>query len=95
MQLGSACVNLISGVESVYRWKDGEGISVFLMPSGYTGDPAAYDGRERGFRVSVLFSVDGRKPPHDRARLVGHREARPAASVINPYELHLRSCSIP
>jgi gluconolactonase len=32
----------------VYRWKDGAGISVFLEPSGYTGDPAAYDGRERG-----------------------------------------------
>jgi gluconolactonase len=32
----------------VYRWQDGKGITVFLEPSGYTGDPAAYDGRERG-----------------------------------------------
>lgn len=32
----------------VYRWQDGSGVSVFLEPSGYTGDPAAYDGRERG-----------------------------------------------
>lgn len=30
----------------VYRWKDGEGVSVFLEPSGFTGD--AYLGRERG-----------------------------------------------
>lgn len=30
----------------VYRWKDGEGISVFLEPSGFTG--SQYNGRERG-----------------------------------------------
>jgi gluconolactonase len=30
----------------VYRWKDGEGISVFLEPSGFTG--TQYNGRERG-----------------------------------------------
>ncbi len=30
----------------VYRWKDGEGISVFLEPSGFTGE--VYNGRERG-----------------------------------------------
>jgi gluconolactonase len=30
----------------VYRWKDGEGISVFLEPSGFTGEK--YEGRERG-----------------------------------------------
>lgn len=30
----------------VYRWKDGAGITVFLEPSGFTGD--AYNGRERG-----------------------------------------------
>ena len=30
----------------VYRWKDGEGISVFLEPSGFTG--SVYHGRERG-----------------------------------------------
>jgi len=30
----------------VYRWKDGEGISVFLEPSGFTG--TEYNGRERG-----------------------------------------------
>lgn len=30
----------------VYRWKDGEGISVFLEPSGFTG--TVYNGRERG-----------------------------------------------
>lgn len=30
----------------VYRWKDGAGISVFLEPSGYTGNQ--YNGRERG-----------------------------------------------
>lgn len=30
----------------VYRWKDGEGISVFLAPSGFTG--TQYNGRERG-----------------------------------------------
>lgn len=30
----------------VYRWQEGEGISVFLEPSGFTG--AIYHGRERG-----------------------------------------------
>ncbi|MBI2496652.1 MAG: SMP-30/gluconolactonase/LRE family protein, partial [Opitutae bacterium] len=30
----------------VYRWKEGEGISVFLDPSGFTG--TVYHGRERG-----------------------------------------------
>ncbi len=30
----------------VYRWKDGEGISVYLEPSGFTG--SQYNGRERG-----------------------------------------------
>lgn len=30
----------------VYRWKDGEGISVYLEPSGFTG--TEYNGRERG-----------------------------------------------
>lgn len=30
----------------VYRWKDGEGITVFLEPSGFTG--TQYNGRERG-----------------------------------------------
>ncbi len=38
----------------VYRWKAGAGISVFLQPSGYTGEPAAYDGRERGSNGLVL-----------------------------------------
>jgi len=30
----------------VYRWKDGEGITVYLEPSGYTGNES--NGRERG-----------------------------------------------
>ncbi len=30
----------------VYRWKEGEGVSVFLEPSGFTG--SVYHGRERG-----------------------------------------------
>lgn len=31
-----------------YRWREGQGVDVFLNPSGYTGAPEAYDGRERG-----------------------------------------------
>jgi gluconolactonase len=30
----------------VYRWKDGDGITIFLEPSGFTG--SQYNGRERG-----------------------------------------------
>ena len=30
----------------IYRWKDGDGISIFLEPSGFTG--TVYNGRERG-----------------------------------------------
>lgn len=33
---------------TVYRWRDGQGVDIYLKPSGYTGDPAAYDGKERG-----------------------------------------------
>jgi gluconolactonase len=43
----------------VYRWQDGAGVSVFLEPSGYTGDPAAYDGRERGSN-GLMLDRDGR-----------------------------------
>lgn len=32
----------------IYRWREGQGIDILVNPSGYTGDPAAYDGRERG-----------------------------------------------
>src|SRR5690606_9326450 len=41
----------------VYRWKDGEGVSVFLTPSGFTGD--FYDGRERGSN-GLTLDADGR-----------------------------------
>jgi gluconolactonase len=40
----------------VYRWKDGEGISVFLEPSGFTG--AQYNGRERGSNGLTLDAQD-------------------------------------
>lgn len=38
----------------VYQWKEGGAVSVFLQPSGYTGDPAAYDGREPGSNGLIL-----------------------------------------
>lgn len=31
-----------------YRWREGQGIDILLQPSGYTGKPEEYDGRERG-----------------------------------------------
>jgi gluconolactonase len=40
----------------VYRWKDGEGISVFLEPSGFTG--RQYNGRERGSNGLTLDAQD-------------------------------------
>ena len=40
----------------VYRWKDGEGISVFLEPSGFTG--TVYNGRERGSNGLTLDRQD-------------------------------------
>ena len=40
----------------VYRWKEGEGISVFLEPSGFTG--TAYNGRERGSNGLTLDRQD-------------------------------------
>jgi len=41
----------------VYRWKEGEGISVFLEPSGFTGEK--YEGRERGSN-GLEFDREGR-----------------------------------
>jgi len=38
-----------------YRWREGRGIDIFLQPSGYTGRPEDYDGRERG---SNGFALD-------------------------------------
>lgn len=40
----------------VYRWKDGEGISVFIEPSGFTG--RQYNGRERGSNGLTLDAQD-------------------------------------
>jgi len=40
----------------VYRWKEGEGISVFLEPSGFTG--TVYNGRERGSNGLTLDRQD-------------------------------------
>lgn len=41
----------------VYRWRHGAGVSVFLEPSGFTGE--FYDGRERGSNGLVL-DAEGR-----------------------------------
>ncbi len=41
----------------VYRWQDGDGISVFLEPSGFTG--TVYHGRERGSN-GLTFDRQGR-----------------------------------
>jgi gluconolactonase len=43
----------------VYRWQDGPGVSIFLEPSGYTGRPEDYDGRERGSN-GLTLDRDGR-----------------------------------
>jgi gluconolactonase len=53
----------------VYRWKDGEGISVFLTPSGFTG--TTYHGRERGSNGLTLDR-------HGRLVLCQHGDRRVA-----------------
>lgn len=53
----------------VYRWKDGEGISVFLEPSGFTG--TQYNGRERGSNGLTL-------DPQNRLTLCQHGDRRVA-----------------
>lgn len=40
-----------------YRWREGQGIDIFLNPSGFTGD--AYDGRERGSN-GLATDLEGR-----------------------------------
>ena len=57
----------------VYRWADGEGVSVFLTPSGFTGEH--YDGRERG---SNGLTLDG----EGRLVLAQHGDRRIAR--LNP-----------
>lgn len=63
---------------TIYKWKDGEGLSVYLKPSGYTGDAA-----REGESGSNGLAVDG------NGRLVlcqhgDHRVARMDASVLTP-----------
>ncbi|MFZ5497196.1 MAG: SMP-30/gluconolactonase/LRE family protein [Verrucomicrobiota bacterium] len=53
----------------VYRWKDGEGITVFLEPSGFTG--LQYNGRERGSNGLTL-------DPQNRLTLAQHGDRRVA-----------------
>lgn len=53
----------------VYRWKDGEGISVHLEPSGFTG--TQYNGRERGSNGLTL-------DPQNRLTLAQHGDRRVA-----------------
>jgi gluconolactonase len=53
----------------VYRWKDGAGISVFLEPSGFTGQE--YNGRERGSNGLTL-------DPLGRLTLCQHGDRRVA-----------------
>ena len=53
----------------VYRWKDGEGISVFLAPSGFTG--SQYNGGERGSNGLTL-------DPQGRLVLCQHGDRRVA-----------------
>src|SRR5688572_21581291 len=53
----------------VYRWKDGAGITVFLEPSGFTGD--VYNGRERGSNGLTL-------DPQGRLTLCQHGDRRVA-----------------
>jgi len=72
----------------VYRWKDGEGISVFLEPSGFTG--TVYHGRERG---SNGLTLDG----NGRLTLCQHGDRRVARlapdgkgfeTVVDSFEGH-------
>ncbi len=42
-----------------YRWREGHGIDIFLQPSGYTGAPSAYDGREPGSN-GLALDLQGR-----------------------------------
>jgi gluconolactonase len=53
----------------VYRWKDGEGISVHIEPSGFTG--TQYNGRERGSNGLTL-------DPQNRLTLCQHGDRRVA-----------------
>ncbi|HSE97299.1 MAG TPA: SMP-30/gluconolactonase/LRE family protein, partial [Blastocatellia bacterium] len=43
---------------SIYRWKPGEGVTLFLKPSGYTGS-APFEGREPGSN-GLAFDSEGR-----------------------------------
>jgi gluconolactonase len=43
---------------AVYRWREGEGVSLYLKPSGYTG-AAPFAGREPGAN-GLVFDADGR-----------------------------------
>jgi gluconolactonase len=42
---------------SIFKWKDGEGISLFLKPSGFSSE--TFDGREPGSN-GLMFDSDGR-----------------------------------
>ena len=44
---------------TVYRWTERRGVDIYLKPSGYTGDPAEYDGKERGSN-GLTLDAEGR-----------------------------------
>ena len=43
---------------SVYKWQEGKGVTLFLKPSGYTG-PAPFEGKEPGSN-GLTFDAEGR-----------------------------------
>ncbi len=71
---------------TIYRWKDGEGKSVYLKPSGYTGS-APFTGREPGSN-GLAFDVEGRLTfcQHGNRRIVRQERDGSIAVLADRFE---------
>jgi gluconolactonase len=71
---------------SVFKWKDGEGATLFLKPSGYTGS-ARFDGREPGSN-GLLFDRQGRLVlcEHGDRRIARLEENGSKTTLIDRYD---------
>jgi gluconolactonase len=71
---------------SVFKWKEGEGITLFLKPSGYTGS-APFDGREPGSN-GLTFDAQGRLVlcEHGDRRIARLEEDGSKTTLVDRYE---------
>ncbi len=71
---------------SVYKWKEGEGVTLFLRPSGYTGSKP-FEGKEPGSN-GLIFDSEGRLVlcEHGDRRISRLEEDGKKTTLVDRYE---------